>query len=148
MTAPSATRDETVMQADVIAKNAPYLLAALPPKYHHFLNCLVRQASLFAASETAPNGTADYLLAYVRIDLTEAGGTRSMVECDTERLRGLLQSLTAARSAIECIPASLRAFGSYEAFMDYCIAKGNKTGDSSFKVAYELYCSNIGQEDK
>lgn len=44
---------------------------------------------------------AEDLLSYVRIDLTEDGGTRSMIECDKERLLGLLQRLTSAQSETE-----------------------------------------------
>lgn len=53
--------------------------------------------------------SAEDLLDSVRIDLREAEGTRSMVECDTERLLGLLETLLSARYHDRCFDAAFKA---------------------------------------
>lgn len=54
------------------------------------------------------SSAAKDLLDCVRIDLTEEGGTRSMVECDTERLLGMFELLMQAKQycplTLTCCP--------------------------------------------
>lgn len=71
------------------------------------------------ADAGSPSRTSEDLLDYVRIDLTEAGGTRSMVECDKERLLGLLERLTRSEKEPSELLEAVRGWVHARAYADY-----------------------------
>ena len=109
--------------------------------------CAISGCALMTGDTVMPSSepaTADNLLDYVRIDLTEAGGTRSMIECDKERLLGLLQKLTSLPSATLSADSLLRRARAVLPQRDY--HKADRTEALAVRDAIDAYFDGVDSE--